>query len=197
MRWRAFFILLFILIIIASGYFIQKLNKTDYTTSNIWGGNDGENSKNIISSEAGAPLWPVQFNIRVFNFDVEFGENRAALVKVNAGDEIIMKITFLSKEEVETAKIHPWFYHAVQGVTEVIIKDLPLEINGIKSLQNYEYVFTLVIPENPKDAEYAFWIDMNGCSTEFCGQSPQINFIVGNGKSQSDYGNGTRITTTE
>lgn len=130
----------------------------------------------------------VTMTLEAVDFNVEFPEHQLPKAKVNAGDTVKMKLSFLSSEDVNSAKLHPNLYLYERGsVSEEITSGLPFEISDVKKLQNYEYEFTLTIPYSPINAQYEFGIVMSGCSSGGCGSSVGMNFEVGEGLNPQDY----------
>ena len=184
--------LAFLIIVISVYYYIDyrnnyKIDSPQLNYENNQNYNQVGSNGGIISSGIGSP---VQFTLEVLNFDIESVENEVPYAKVNTGDRVIMKLTFLSSEDINVARLQPWLYRVgVEPITERITEGLPSEVNNVKRLQNYEYEFTLTIPENPKDARYAFAVFMSGCSSSGCGAGGQIDFIVGNDEAPAPPGN--------
>ena len=195
----------FIIGLIVLGIFIvffinDKNNKISSKNNNdnplIEDSNQQTESNDIIASNSVGR--PVQFTLEVLNFDVKFPENRLPYSNVNAGDKVIMRLTFLPGEDIDVATLQPWLYRVGQEpVIEGITKELPLELRDVKRLQNYSYEFTLFIPETPKDTKYDFAVFMSGCYSQGCG-GVGIDFVVGDGEPLTPPGNTlAAVATTE
>ncbi len=153
-----------------------------------------EDNNIVVSS---APTGPVQIKLEVLNLNLKFPIYRVPYANVNAGDKIVMGLKFSSSDNIEDAKIQPWLYQiGIEPITQGITEGLPFEVSNVKALQDYEYEFTLIIPESPKDTKYTFAVFMSGCFSGNCGSPPEMDFIVGNYVPPVNNGY-TSVATTE